>query len=208
MPANKAPTRQTVIRAINAYNANDQLFDRFGEARTHYVDHKEQLYPLKKIWAAAHTPPLPTAGGLHTNEARSGLDKLNFDAVDLKEDEDLDVQVAEGGRSRREMNVFARSAKLAKAVKEKHKYTCQACGFDPSFYGNLGARFIECHHKNELAKQGGVAKLTDPDDVTVLCVNCHHMIHTKSPCRTIEELRQHTSFLREAVEAAKKTVKS
>lgn len=186
-----APTKQTVLRAINAYNANDPLFARYrGKPKTHYVGHGERLYPLKKIWAAAHTPPLLNAGDFHTHEARSRMRELGFQTVDVNDD-DLDAQFAEGERTTREVTVFMRHPGLAKAAKEKYNNTCQACGLEPSFYGNLGARFVECHHINELAKQGGGAVLNDIEAVTVLCANCHRMIHTKSPCLTIKELRQH-----------------
>jgi 5-methylcytosine-specific restriction protein A len=72
-----------------------------------------------------------------------------------------------------------RNAKLARAVKRVHGYTCQACGFNfADTYGSIGENFIEAHHLTPLSSLHGQALLLDPrTDFAVLCANCHRMIH-------------------------------
>ncbi|MBL4799393.1 MAG: DUF3578 domain-containing protein [Oleispira sp.] len=65
-------------------------------------------------------------------------------------------------------------------VKNHHGYNCKACGLDfVSKYGDLGREFIEAHHLipfKDLASGEG-RKLNIENDFTVLCSNCHRMIH-------------------------------
>ncbi|WAC08901.1 MAG: HNH endonuclease [Thermodesulfobacteriota bacterium] len=69
--------------------------------------------------------------------------------------------------------------------------SCSACGFSFSkTYGELGAGFIEAHHKIP------IATLT-PDtivsvaDLLPVCSNCHSMLHRKhQPWLTVEQLKE------------------
>jgi predicted HNH restriction endonuclease len=57
----------------------------------------------------------------------------------------------------------------------------EACLFRYSDrYGDIGEDFIEVHHLNPLSERSRTAedrRLTSLDQVTVLCANCHRMIH-------------------------------
>jgi 5-methylcytosine-specific restriction protein A len=77
-----------------------------------------------------------------------------------------------------------RNAKLAKDAKKLHGYTCKACGFNfQKVYGTIGQEFIEAHHLRSLWTMKGQKVELDPKtDFTVLCANCHRMIHrTEDP---------------------------
>lgn len=78
------------------------------------------------------------------------------------------------------------------AILEK-KCVCEACGFIfENFYGEIGSGFIEVHHKKMLTSDKGKSRLTTLSDVSVVCANCHRMIHRagKEPL-TIKELQEH-----------------
>jgi 5-methylcytosine-specific restriction protein A len=72
-----------------------------------------------------------------------------------------------------------RNAKLAKDAKKLHGPTCKACGFNfQRVYGSIGDGFIEAHHLRSLWTMKGKKVELDPKiDFTVLCPNCHRMIH-------------------------------
>lgn len=77
-----------------------------------------------------------------------------------------------------------RNTKLAKDAKEFHGYTCIACGFNfQKVYGTIGQEFIEAHHLRSLwTMKGRKVELDPKTDFTVLCANCHRMIHrTEDP---------------------------
>jgi 5-methylcytosine-specific restriction protein A len=72
-----------------------------------------------------------------------------------------------------------RNAQLSKKVKKIQGYTCKACKMNfEKVYGELGRSFIEAHHLkpiSELSKNK--VQLDVRHDFTVLCSNCHSMIH-------------------------------
>ena len=66
---------------------------------------------------------------------------------------------------------------------------CEACGFDfQRTYGDRGAGFIECHHIKALSTLTPGDR-TRPDDLALVCSNCHRMIHCGSPWLTVAEVR-------------------
>ena len=74
-----------------------------------------------------------------------------------------------------------------------HGTTCQVCGFDfGQQYGEWGEGFIEVHHLTPLGGDKSAVRDTDPGkDLTVLCANCHRMVHRKKKMvLSIEELKQ------------------
>lgn len=67
---------------------------------------------------------------------------------------------------------------------------CEVCGFDfEKVYGQLGAGYIEVHHKKPVSEG---ERITDLDnDLVMLCSNCHRMIHRgRDHMLTVEELRR------------------
>lgn len=73
----------------------------------------------------------------------------------------------------------------------KGKYLkCEVCGFDfEEVYGELGAGFIEVHHKKPISE--GEHKTDLNKDLVMLCSNCHRMIHRgKDRMITVEELKK------------------
>lgn len=108
-------------------------------------------------------------------------------------DVDLDGLSADEGRVlqrlhlRRERDPKLRR-KVIDAYKRRHAVVaCEACGFDfQKSYGGRGADYIECHHRTPLHVSGRTH--TRPEDLMLLCSNCHRMIHRSSPWLTPAEL--------------------
>jgi putative restriction endonuclease len=64
---------------------------------------------------------------------------------------------------------------------------CEACGMNfAEFYGDVGAGYIEAHHKTPVALLQEGTKTTI-NDLAGLCANCHRIIHKNQPM-TVEQL--------------------
>jgi 5-methylcytosine-specific restriction protein A len=77
----------------------------------------------------------------------------------------------------------------ASEIRKHGKLRCQACSFDfVATYGERGAGYIEAHHVNPVhaMKEGST---TTAGDLSLLCANCHRMIHAAKPWLTVAELR-------------------
>ena len=86
-----------------------------------------------------------------------------------------------------------RNRKLSEKAKKAHGYKCQACGFNfEAMYGQIGKRFIEAHHLTPLSQlKGKKVKLDPKKDFSVLCSNCHRMIHKTAFVSQVSEFRAH-----------------
>jgi 5-methylcytosine-specific restriction protein A len=79
--------------------------------------------------------------------------------------------------------------KKAAAMKLHGCLRCEACSFDfKATYGLRGARFIEAHHIKPVHTLVPGSK-TRPEDLVLLCSNCHRMVHVQRPWLTVQELR-------------------
>src|SRR5438309_5219738 len=73
---------------------------------------------------------------------------------------------------------WLRDAKITRA-KEAHdgRLPCEVCGFDFfEVYGEVGRDYAQVHHLKPLGDRTKPS-LTRLDDLTVLCANCHVMVH-------------------------------
>lgn len=67
---------------------------------------------------------------------------------------------------------------------------CEACDFNFKVrYGDLGAGYIECHHKTPLSQYDGSSGTTLADLVLV-CSNCHRMLHRQLNTLSVEGLKE------------------
>ncbi|OBT02704.1 hypothetical protein A9257_20800 [Vibrio cyclitrophicus] len=127
----------------------------------------------------------------------SSIEKL--EDITLAEDEDEDVDDFEsdyeGKPILRLHKSRERSAKLVRkkkqqVIKETGKLECEVCSMDfKSVYGELGANFAECHHKNHLnlRYENRETKLSD---LAIVCSNCHRMLHRKRRWLDVEALKE------------------
>lgn len=89
----------------------------------------------------------------------------------------------------RERNTKLVKRKKERVLKEKGTLSCEVCGFDfKRVYGDHGYGFIECHHTKPVSELK-VGERTKISDLSLVCPNCHRMIHTKRPWLSVEELK-------------------
>jgi len=89
----------------------------------------------------------------------------------------------------RERNTKLVKRKKERVLKEKGTLSCEVCGFDfKRVYGDHGYGFIECHHTKPVSELK-VGERTKISDLSLVCPNCHRMIHTKRPLLSVEELK-------------------
>lgn len=117
--------------------------------------------------------------------------KRPIDDYALQDPAELDMEDEEGRRQLREHLHTERSARLVAAFKRRlTDFRCVAYGFDfEQAYGEVGRRYIECHHVRPVSKirEGEKTKLSD---LIGVCANCHRMLHRRLPLLSVEELRK------------------
>jgi hypothetical protein len=89
----------------------------------------------------------------------------------------------------RERNPQIIRAKKNEFLTKHGKLFCEACGFDfHDTYGERGNGFIECHHNIPLHEED--ERITKTSDLSLLCSNCHRMIHCKKEWITVDDLKK------------------
>jgi len=105
-----------------------------------------------------------------------------------------DIELPEGKKRMVTHIIKERNPRIRQMVIElflqKHKSLhCEACNFDfGNKYGTHGKDFIECHHTLPIS-QMKVGHKTKPEDLVLLCSNCHRMVHKGCNWLTLEELK-------------------
>jgi ribosomal protein L44E len=106
-----------------------------------------------------------------------------------------EMEYSEGKIAFIKHKTYERNPKVIKKAKEKFakehngRLFCEVCDIDfHKLYGEIGEGFIEGHHKRMVCqmKEGDTTK---PEDIAMLCSNCHRMIHRKALV-TVEELKK------------------
>ncbi|HVU94838.1 MAG TPA: HNH endonuclease [Puia sp.] len=114
--------------------------------------------------------------------------------TDFIGNQDLDGEFPEGKVVERLHKMRERNPTVVKIAKARFKAIhgklfCQACQFDfEEKYGNIGADFVEGHHSVPVSELQPNHK-TKPEDIILLCSNCHRMIHKKRPWIGKDELQ-------------------
>jgi len=166
------------------------------------ADLMDKLLPLFKNQAKVECGEVPA----EELEVAESDDRIygHVSAGELSDEEDLEVTVAHDLQSIRieecpfeEMkksgysNYYERDPKLRYAALAHHGRTCKVCGFNfEAHYGERGRDFIEVHHMKPVfpARQASVLPETD---MTVVCSNCHRMIHRyHNHVMSVEELKK------------------
>ncbi len=87
---------------------------------------------------------------------------------------------------------YERDPNLRKIAIMIHGTKCKVCGFDfEEIYGDQGKGFIEVHHIKPVSTFGAKAKVNPKKELTVVCSNCHRMIHRrKEYILSVSEMKQ------------------
>lgn len=90
----------------------------------------------------------------------------------------------------RERNTDIVLQKKEVEFKKNGRLLCEACEFDfHTKYGELGFKYIECHHRTPLSEFTSSTRTTLLD-LALVCSNCHRMLHRKLDTLSVENLRQ------------------
>jgi len=108
---------------------------------------------------------------------------------------DNNYSIQEGKSKYRRHLVRERKSKVVKLAKAKFKKEqgrlyCEVCGFDfEKAYGKIGEDFIEGHHNIPISelKENQETKI---EDISLVCSNCHKMLHRRKPWLKVEELKE------------------
>ncbi len=122
----------------------------------------------------------------HLTESRLNAEKLIFGVSSRK-------GFPEGRKVERLHLQIERNKTLIETAKteyiRKHGHCkCQVCGFDfEATYGSIGKNFIEGHHTRPLGDLSEEIE-SQVQDITIVCSNCHSMLHRRRPWLSMEEL--------------------
>jgi hypothetical protein len=117
--------------------------------------------------------------------------KLDHDFIENKESNE---GFPEGKIVERIHKSRERNSKVIDLAKEnfKRKYgklVCQICKFDfEKKYGAIGHDIIEGHHVIPVSEMKD-GHITSPDEIALLCANCHRMVHIKRPWLSMAKLK-------------------
>ncbi len=162
------------------YGKGMQSFSKLDEkVFAEFEFNSEKLHQIANhIKAIANDPDLPNQLYLIPEEEDGELNEVQEGAVIYKlhkyRERDLSIVL------KKKNTVFAKDGKLL----------CEACQFDFNIkYGELGFKYIECHHRTPLANFTSTS-ITTINDLALVCSNCHRMLHRKSESLSVEKLRQ------------------
>jgi len=150
------------------------------------ISHKREFDKIDWVWAVQdfHLFVYREVLGLHDKEVTQ----------DDIQDEHLYEKV-EGKSVIAIHKRYERNSALIKKIKAKRLQDdpflqCEVCGFSfMETYGDIGKGFIEAHHLNPLAERNG-EQVTKKGDITLVCSNCHNMLHKGDPVFEIDELKK------------------
>jgi 5-methylcytosine-specific restriction enzyme A len=131
--------------------------------------------------------------------ADDGLSKMIYS---IEDDDTIITDSVEEGQilyklhKVRERNREIVARKKEQAMSLYGRLACEACvlAFD-EFYGEIGKGFIECHHLTPLSKLKVDTKTT-LDSLSLVCSNCHRMLHRKIDTISVQDLKLMISYQR------------
>lgn len=119
------------------------------------------------------------------------IDSMSFPEKDEKNEKEVqEGKVVYRLHKQRERKGTLPLEKKRTVFKELGYLECEVCGFNfQEIYGQRGIGFIECHH-NKFVSELEDEQTIKLSDLSLLCSNCHRMIHTKKPWLSVEELKE------------------
>jgi len=96
----------------------------------------------------------------------------------------------EGAKTTVTVNRYERDPKVRACCIQRWGLNCSACGSSlDDKYGPQVFGLIHVHHLQPLAKRGKKLPVDPIKDLRPVCPNCHAVIHSADPPRTIEEVK-------------------
>lgn len=142
---------------------------------------------VRRIDRETYERIISLARGLHVAGDASSAGDANpgEDAHDALE------SLVEGNRRMKYVAYYERNPRLRKLALLIHGYDCKGCGFNfEKAYGERGSGFIHVHHLVPVSEYEGAREVNPETEMTVLCPNCHAMVHrVKEKTLSLEELK-------------------
>ena len=114
-----------------------------------------------------------------------------YDRDNLESEES--ITFPEGKKAYAKHARYERNQGIVRLAKDRFKAAndalfCEVCGFSFDTYGERGKDYIEAHHDVPVSDLGddGNSKI---DDIKMVCVNCHRILHRKRPWLKVDELK-------------------
>jgi hypothetical protein len=176
--AKPTPTHNFSDKFISLYNdhTSPKLFNsnnRITENYLYYLDNTAGLFLLSHV---------------------NGFESKNLEGTDVRSlEEERGKRLTLLEKKQYRMHRVIEGRANTNKVKKHHGYKCQVCNFDfKKKYGELGKEYIEAHHLSPYSelKEGKVRSLNIEKDFSVLCANCHRMIHRMENPGDIEGLKK------------------
>jgi hypothetical protein len=122
---------------------------------------------------------------------KSLVDVRTPEGTILNPGEELPKEVLiEGGKTRVMVDAYERNWKARQACLVFHGTACVICGFDFSkVYGEIAKDFIHVHHVKAICEQDGPYEVDPQKDLVPVCPNCHAVLHMKTPCYKVDEVK-------------------
>lgn len=141
-----------------------------------------------EIWDIARLTGMVTDTERAGESALEGMDTLDEEFAAPEGREMLKVHLS------RERNKILVARRKQLALEKEGCLRCEACGLVFSeIYGPLGEDFIECHHTRPVSTMKPEEE-TRLSDLSLVCSNCHRMLHRSPRLLTIGELRDLVNF--------------
>jgi 5-methylcytosine-specific restriction enzyme A len=109
----------------------------------------------------------------------------------LRLPEELGAEFEEGAAVSVRVNRYERDAKAREYCVKHHGTACSVCGLSlADQYGPQVIGLIHVHHLTPLGARRKSARVDPIRDLRPVCPNCHAVIHSTSPPRTLEQVSQ------------------
>lgn len=90
-----------------------------------------------------------------------------------------------------ELTTYERNRTARRLCIEHYGPTCQACTLNyEEKYGAIGAQLIHVHHVTPLSEISEAYEVDPVRDLVPLCATCHHVVHSRIPPYSVNEVRQ------------------
>jgi hypothetical protein len=145
------------------------------------------LAVISELWPGWQWPTYPRSFTTPPAEVQASL----LAELDSRGGAPRDYQPVLEGLSR-ESTVLRRSRnrRLRDEALLRARGVCEGCGTDYSrFLGGKGVVVLQVHHRDQLSVSA-VPRVTHVDDLSVLCANCHALVHAnRAKALPLQELR-------------------
>lgn len=118
---------------------------------------------------------------------------VRFPDSDASPSLDVDIHTVAATEGRRRLVLHLQRERNHTVVRNKKKLAasldCEICGFSFSrIYGGAATDYCEVHHLLPLSEVEHDTR-TRMEDLSILCANCHRVVHLHNPPYTIKEVR-------------------